>query len=116
MSEAIDCLQKGQIFEVETVKGEKSYLLCHGIFKFDGKVHFTQSGVHRITGMPRHYALTIQQAMQRIASGDLHPKDRREVDMDKFVSASIGMSAMSKGLSGEEYLETLARGEGSEDT
>jgi len=97
----------GQVFEAQTVKGSKNYIL----FFFEC-VRGGQSWVYYLHG-DRAKKVTKEQFIKCIEYGDLVPIPVGQEDPERMALASIGLRAMLNGVSFQDYLKVVwGHGEG----
>lgn len=96
--------EMGSIFEAETVKGNKNYIVF--MFVRDHHVYYCHGDRAKKVRSDRFQSL--------IDYGDLVPIPPGKVDPEKISLSVLGMMAMSNGLSFNDYLNvTFGLGEGS---
>lgn len=97
--------QMGDIFEAETVKGNKNYITF--FFLKDHYVYYCHGD--------RAKKVREDQFQKLIDYGDLVPVPRDKADPEKIALSVLGLKAMSQGLSFNDYMKVIwGHGTGSE--
>lgn len=97
--------QMGSIFEAETVKGNKNYIIF--FFIRDHHVYYCHGD--------RAKKVREDRFLQLIDYGDLVPVPREKVDPEKLSLSVLGLKAMSEGLAFNDYMARIwGYGQGSE--
>lgn len=93
--------EMGAIFEAETVKGGKNYIVF--MFTKDGWVYYCHADKGK--------KVREEQFKKLIDYGDLVPVPKEKQDPERLSLSVLGMMAMSNGLSFNDYLK-VAHGYG----
>jgi len=97
--------QMGDIFEAETVKGGKNYIVF--FFTRDHHVYYCHGDRAKKVREDRFKAL--------IDYGDLVPVPREKADPERLALSVLGLKAMSQGLAFNDYMQMIwGYGQGSE--
>jgi len=97
--------QMGSIFEAETMKGHKNYIIF--FFVRDHHVYYCHGDKAKKVREDRF--------LQLIDYGDLIPVPREKVDPERLSLSVLGLKAMSEGLSFNDYMKVIwGKGAGSE--
>jgi len=97
-----------RVYEAETTKGAKQYLIFAKMQ--NGFVYFVQSGYNKNTGRAKVIKQTFDYVLRAIEQGDIVPVPRDKVDIQKITAAALGLTAMSKGVSVEQYIDEKLKG------
>lgn len=97
--------QMGEIFEAETVKGNKNYV----VFMFAKKEWVYYCHGDKAKKVKR------EQFLKLIDYGDLIPVPRHMADPERLSLSVLGLKAMSQGLAFNDYMQQIwGYGQGSE--
>lgn len=97
--------QRGDIFEAETIRGTKNYIIF--MFLKAGHVYYCHADKGKKVKADHFQKL--------IDYGDLVPVPREKADPEKLSLSVLGLMAMDNGLSFNDYMKVIwGEGEGSE--
>lgn len=88
-------IRAGQIFEARTVKGHTNLIVTGRVY--DGYMYYFHGDKAR--------KVKLDQFVKAVMSGDLQPRDPKEIDTERLSLATISIDAIANRRTGEEQIE-----------